>query len=154
GAANLTAVDDAQILTLTGLVSGDSYTLSLGSQTTGPIAYDASAADVQTALAALPNIGNDNIKVAGSYDSNSGSASYTITYEEGLFTEGADSLVVTPSLAGGTAAIAAATPTGHVLDATNFAGAGGVILVGGSGADTLTGSGQDDTLTGGAGLDH
>ncbi|HWB09894.1 MAG TPA: choice-of-anchor D domain-containing protein [Pirellulales bacterium] len=45
--------------------AGGTYTLSLGSNTTSPLAYTATAAAVQAALAALPNVDAANVSVAG-----------------------------------------------------------------------------------------
>jgi len=45
---------------------GGTYTLTLGPDTTSPLAYNANAAAVQTALAALANVGAGNVQVNGS----------------------------------------------------------------------------------------
>lgn len=52
-----------QSLTLNGDPDGGTFTLTFNGQTTGPIAFDADAADVQAALEALSTIGAGNIVV-------------------------------------------------------------------------------------------
>lgn len=47
------------------MTTGGTLTLTFGGETTGPLAYDAAAADVQTALEALSTIGADNVEVTG-----------------------------------------------------------------------------------------
>lgn len=59
---NTTAV---QTVTVTGNPTGGTFTLTLGAQTTAPIAYNASPATVQTALQALSTIGAGNAVVSG-----------------------------------------------------------------------------------------
>lgn len=67
----LTTVDVAgdrnemQDVTVASAPSGGTFTLSFGSATTGPIAANASAADVATALTGLSTIGADNVLVTG-----------------------------------------------------------------------------------------
>lgn len=48
-----------------GLPTGGTFTLTFGGQTTAPIAYNASAAAIQTALAALSSIGSGNVACSG-----------------------------------------------------------------------------------------
>ena len=50
--------------TATGNVTGGTFTLSYSGQTTTPLAYNASASDVQAALEALSMIGTGNVAVA------------------------------------------------------------------------------------------
>ncbi|HEY6888856.1 MAG TPA: ThuA domain-containing protein [Solirubrobacter sp.] len=60
--------DDTQTVRLNG-ATGGTFTLTLsqgsGPQTTAPLAYNASAAAIQTALEALPNVGAGNVQVTG-----------------------------------------------------------------------------------------
>src|SRR5262249_19935723 len=58
------AGDNVQQVTLTGNPTGGTFTLSFGGQTTSAIAYNASAAPVQSALQALSSIGSGNALVA------------------------------------------------------------------------------------------
>ncbi len=50
-------------LSLTGNVTGGTFTLSYANYETDPIEYDANASEVQSALQALPSIGPDNVAV-------------------------------------------------------------------------------------------
>ena len=58
------ATDAVQTVALTGGPTGGTFTLSFGGSTTGAIAYNASAATVQTALAGLASIGSGNVQVS------------------------------------------------------------------------------------------
>ena len=55
-----------QSITITGVPTGGSFTLTFGGNTTGTIAYNALASVVQTALQALASIGANNALVTGS----------------------------------------------------------------------------------------
>jgi RHS repeat-associated protein len=57
------AGDNVQQVTLTGNPTGGTFTLTFGGQTTSAIAYNASAATVQSALQALSSIGSGNALV-------------------------------------------------------------------------------------------
>lgn len=54
-----------QTIQLSGSPTGGSFTLSYGGQTTGALAYNATAAAVQAALVALSSIGANKAKVSG-----------------------------------------------------------------------------------------
>src|SRR5881275_1987291 len=58
--------DELQSVTVTGSPTGGSFTLTFGANTTAAIAYNASAATVQTRLQALASIGSGNALVTGS----------------------------------------------------------------------------------------
>jgi len=60
-----TAEDAIQTITLTS-ATGGTWTATLAGQTTAAIAFDATAAAVQAALAALSNVGVNNVIVTGS----------------------------------------------------------------------------------------
>lgn len=60
-----TGTAEVQTLTASGTVSGGTYTITLGGQTTAPIAYNASAATVQAALEALSNVVPGDVLVGG-----------------------------------------------------------------------------------------
>lgn len=62
------------------ILSG-SYSLSNGTDTTGPLDYNASAATIRAALEALPTIGVGNVTVTGHLDLTNGA---TITYQGAL----------------------------------------------------------------------
>lgn len=57
--------NEVQTVTLSGSPSAGTFTLSYGTQTTGPIAYNATAADVDTALEALSNIPAGGVTCTG-----------------------------------------------------------------------------------------
>lgn len=56
---------ETQTVTITGTPTGGTFTLTFEGQTTGAIAYNASAATVQTALVALSNIGPGDVICTG-----------------------------------------------------------------------------------------
>lgn len=64
---------DGNTVTLTNAPTGGTYTLTFGAQNTSPLAYNASPATVQSALASLTNIGPGNVTVTGT------PTSYTVT---------------------------------------------------------------------------
>lgn len=57
--------DEVQTVTITGVPTGGTFTLTFGVNTTTGIAYNASAATVQAALVALASIGANNVVVTG-----------------------------------------------------------------------------------------
>lgn len=57
--------NETQIITITGAPDGGTFTVTYSGQTTGNIAFDASAATVDTALEALSNIGAGDVTVTG-----------------------------------------------------------------------------------------
>lgn len=64
------ATNDQQTVTITGTPTGGTFTLTVeypvgNTQTTAAIAYNASAATVQSALAALSNVGSGNVTCTG-----------------------------------------------------------------------------------------
>lgn len=64
------SANDVQTITVSGTPTGGTFTLKLeypvgNVQTTGAIAYNATASAVQTALAALPNVGSGNVSCSG-----------------------------------------------------------------------------------------
>lgn len=58
-------VNELITLTTTGTVSGGTFTLTFGGNTTSAIAYNASAATVSAALVALASIGSGNVTCGG-----------------------------------------------------------------------------------------
>lgn len=58
-------VNEVQTVTISGSPTGGTFTLTFRGQTTGTIAYNATAATVQTALEALPSINPGNVTVTG-----------------------------------------------------------------------------------------
>lgn len=62
--ASVAAIDAVQHVMLEESVAGGTFRLSYGGETTGAIAWDASASDLQTSLAALSTIGVGGVSVA------------------------------------------------------------------------------------------
>ncbi len=62
---NGSGTNEVQTITITGTPTSGTFALGYGGQITAPIAFDAIAADVQTALRALSTIGSGNVNVAG-----------------------------------------------------------------------------------------
>jgi hypothetical protein len=58
-------VNDIQTISLVGPVTAGTFELTFNSYTTGAIAYNAAAADVQAALVALASVGTGNVAVTG-----------------------------------------------------------------------------------------
>src|SRR5262245_46081762 len=61
----LVGTNEVQTVTITGSPTGGTFTLTFGGQTTAPIAYNATAVQVQAALEALSTIGFPNVRVTG-----------------------------------------------------------------------------------------
>lgn len=98
-------VQEVQTITITGTPTGGTYTVSGNSSTTVTIAYDASAATVQTALRALGG------QYSGVVVSGSAGGPYTLTYPQGTG-DVAQPTLGTNSLTGGTSpSVAFATST-------------------------------------------
>jgi hypothetical protein len=111
GAAGL---DEVQTVTITGTPTGGTFTLTFSGQTTAAIAYNATAATVEAALAALNNIRDEDITVTGG--PGPGTA-YTVTFDGGWggAFDGANvaAMTATGSFTGGsTPAVAVTTATG------------------------------------------
>lgn len=93
-----TDVSAVQTATVTGSPTGGNFTLSYNGQTTSNIAYNATAATVQTALQALSTIGTGNATVAGS-----AGGPYTITFAGALANTSVGTITANGSgLTGGT----------------------------------------------------
>lgn len=95
-------VNEVQTLTITGTPTGGTFTLSFKGYTTAPIAYNAIAATVQTALQALSSIGTNGATVTGG----PGPATpYVVTFTNQLGNQNVPSLTPANTFTGG------ATPT-------------------------------------------
>ena len=102
-------VNAVQTITVTGTPTGGTFTLTYAGQTTAPIAYNASAATVQAALAALTNIAAGNVACAGGALPG---AAVTATFQGLLGNEPQPLMTAVSSLTGGTApAVTVATTT-------------------------------------------
>lgn len=100
--------EDPYVVSLTNSPTGGSFALSYGGETTTAIPYDASAAVVQSALAALSTIGSGNVTVNSSLSESGGvvADSYSI------------SLTVSTSVLTGTSSLTNATASQAVVDGT------------------------------------
>lgn len=85
---------EVQTVTITGGPTGGSFTLTFQGETTAAIAYNATAAAVQTALRALDNIGAGQVGVTGS-----AGGPYTVTFTD---MDNVTQMTATSSLTGGT----------------------------------------------------
>lgn len=104
----LVGVNEVQSLAMSGSPTGGTFTLSFGGQTTEPIPYNATAAQVQAFLEALSSIGEDNVSCSGG--ALPGTA-VTITFQ-GTLAGAAQSLIThTDSFTGGTSPAAAVSET-------------------------------------------
>ena len=112
-----TGINEVQRATITGVPTGGTFTLTYSGQTTGPIAYNATAAAVQTALEALNNIAPLDVVVTGG----PGPATpYTFTFGGTLAGRDVVAMTATGSFTGGTTpAIAITTITPGVVPVTS-----------------------------------
>lgn len=99
-----------QTVTITGAPTGGTFTLTYAGQTTAPIAFNATAAQVSTALVALSNVAPGDLAVTGA-----AGGPYTVTFS----TPGVKAQMTASGtgLTGGTApAVAVATTTAGTAD--------------------------------------
>lgn len=108
------SINEVQTITVTGTPTGGTYTLTYAGQTTAAIAYNATAAAVQSALSALANIGSGNVTCAGG--PHPGTA-VTATFTGALAGTDVSQMTATGSFTGGS------SPT--VTVTTTTAGSGG-----------------------------
>jgi hypothetical protein len=107
--------EEVQSVTITGSPTGGTFTLTYSGQTTAAIPYNATAAQVQTALEALSNIGVGDVVVAGG--PGPGSA-FSVTFAGALANTDVAAMTATPSLTGGS------TPSVTIGTTTAGGGAG------------------------------
>ncbi|MFB7867349.1 hypothetical protein [Streptomyces sp. NPDC056069] len=89
--------NEVQSVTVTGSPTGGTFTLTFNGQTTGAIAYNATAAAVQTALVALSNINPGDVTVTG----NAGGP-YSVSFGGQYLGDNVAQMTATASLTGGT----------------------------------------------------
>ncbi|MGW2384414.1 hypothetical protein [Streptomyces sp. NPDC001658] len=89
--------NEVQTLTVTGAPTGGTFTITWNGQTTAAIAYNATAAQVQTALEALSNIAPGDVAVTG----NAGGP-WTLTWGGTQLGENVAAPTTTESFTGGT----------------------------------------------------
>jgi hypothetical protein len=73
--------NDVQTLGHTGTITGGTFTLTYGAQTTAAIPFNATPGQVQSALAALSNIGDNDVVVTQTAAGNLSSTTYAITFD-------------------------------------------------------------------------
>lgn len=105
-------VSEVQTVTITGAPTGGTFTLTSGGQTTAPIAYNAAASVVQTALRALSSVGAGNATVTGGPGPGT---PYSVTFAGALANQNMPQMTASGSFTGGTApAVTVTTPTAGV----------------------------------------
>lgn len=103
-------VNEVQTATITGSPTGGTFTLTLDGETTAAIAYNATAATVQTALEALSNVTPGDVTVSGS-----AGGPYTVTFGGKFTALNVPALTAAASFTGGTTpGVTIATPTAGV----------------------------------------
>lgn len=100
--------NELQTVTVTGAPTGGSFTVSFGGQTTAPIAWNANAAAVLTALQALNTIGVGNIATGGGALPGT---PVTVTFQNQLANNDQPLMTALGSFTGGTAPAVAVTET-------------------------------------------
>jgi hypothetical protein len=96
----------SEVQTLTISATGGTFTASFGGQTTGALAWNVSAANLQAALQGLSSIGADNVVVTGA-----DGGPYTITFSGALAGRDVAQITTTPSLTGGAGTATVTTGT-------------------------------------------
>jgi hypothetical protein len=110
--ANPTGTNEVQTVSITGVPTGGTYTLSVYSETTTPITYNSNATTVQNALLALSAFDTGDVVVTGTYPN------FTLTYGGQYLAENVPQVTATASLTGGTApGVTTATTTAGVTTA-------------------------------------
>src|SRR4051794_10883155 len=108
-AATLGGTNEVQTVTITGTPTGGTFTLTYDGATTTGIAFNASAATVAAAVAALPNVGTGN--VAGGGGALPGTP-VTLTFQGSLAKRNVSQMTGSAAgLTGGTPALAVTTTT-------------------------------------------
>lgn len=91
------STNEVQTLTITGIPTGGTWTATFGGETTAAIAYNATAAEVQAALALLSSIKPGNVLVTGS-----AGGPYTVTFVGALGATNVGAITTADALTGGT----------------------------------------------------
>ena len=104
--------DNTQNITLSSATSG-TFTLTVNNQTTAPLAFNATTAQVQAALQALPGVGANNVVISGT-----AGASYNVAFVGDLAFHGVPQITATSSLNAGATITSTTTSPGVFLGAT------------------------------------
>jgi YD repeat-containing protein len=93
--------NEVQRVGFKGTVFGGTFKLTAGASTTSSLAHNATAAQVQAALEALPSIGSGNVSVVRSYNSQTQTTTFTLTFQSSLAaTNVAQTTINTSTLSG------------------------------------------------------
>lgn len=142
---------EVQTVTVTGVPTGGTFTLTFGTQTTAAIAYNATAAAVKTALEALSNVGVGDVTTTGG--ALPGTA-VVVTFTGAFSGIDVPQLTATATLTGGTTpAVAVTTGT---AGGTGAASDGREVCVGFlfTGVEVIDRRGRASTQVGGSMLVH
>lgn len=116
-----TGTNAVQTVTISGVPTGGTFTLTYAGQTTTALAFNATAATVQAALIALSNIGPNDVTVTGG----PGPATpYVVTFVGTLGDEPIALMTATSSFTGGTSPTTAVTSTTTGVTTPNITVAG------------------------------
>lgn len=121
-------VNEVQTITINGVPTGGTFTLTYRGETTAAIAYNANAAAVQAALQALGQIGAGNVVVTGGPGPGT---PYVVTFQNQLGKKDVDPITATASLTGGTtpSVTVAETTKGNSKNAGLYVIESGLILM-------------------------
>jgi hypothetical protein len=102
------SVNEVQTVTITGTPTGGTFTLTYSGQTTAAIAYNATAAAVDSALEALSNVGAGQVAVTGGPGPGT---PYVVTFTGTLAGKNVNQMTATGTFTGGTTPTIAVTTT-------------------------------------------
>lgn len=111
--------NEVQTITPGGTITGGTWNITFNGYTTSNLAYNATAAQVQAALEALPSIGTGNILVTGGPLT---SGPFTLTFVVDLGYMDVPQITLTNNLTGTSPTITAATTTQGVAHSPNSIG--------------------------------
>jgi hypothetical protein len=107
GVGGADGTDEVQLVTITGVPTGGTFVLHFDGEDTTAIPYNATAAAVQAALLALPNLRAGDVVVTGA-----AGGPYTLTFGGDFSEEDVATLTATGAFTGGSSpAIAVTTPS-------------------------------------------
>jgi hypothetical protein len=114
-------VKSDEVETVTVNATGGAFTVTYGAETTAPIAYNATAKEVQEALELLPPL-KGNITVSGGPGGEGGGTPYTLTFVGGLAEQAITPVTTNPSSLTGGAKLASVIvkQPGGALDLRRF----------------------------------
>ncbi len=121
GTLIMASTNAVQTITFGGTVTGGTYTLTFNGQTTSAITYNANAATIQAALAALSTIGAGNVAV-------SGTGPFNVTFQNALGGQSLPTMTAQSFLTGTNPSVTATTTTAG----SNALGTGSLVLDGGT----------------------